>query len=389
MMFRRGLCAVGVSAVALLAGLGWAATELDAQEKPTLSWYGYLKLDAAWDEGLVNAGNYARWVVSEDVAEPHAHFNMTSRQTRLGFTLAGQAQGAKLSGRFESDFYGGGAENKNWLQVRHAYVEAIWPTGWSVLAGQASDVISPLNPGTLNYTVAWWAGNVGYRRPQVRVTKRTRFGEGGEFRIEGAAGRTIGDDFVAADPGDTGADSAIPSFQGLAGFTLPVSGRSLGFGVYGHAGKENLHRELGGDPVSLSSTSAGVYLTVPMGSTVTLSGEAWAGSNMDDYLGGIAQGIRVRDQSADEIASRGGWVELAYKSAHGTQLNVGASMDDPDADDLSNGARDRNQAFWGTAIHDAGGGLRYGIEVSRWETRYIQMGDAASWRIQTSVIFSF
>ncbi|NJD18469.1 MAG: hypothetical protein FIA95_04200, partial [Gemmatimonadetes bacterium] len=44
---------------------------LPAQEKPQLAWYGYVKLDAAWDEGLMNVGNYARWVVSDDVVDGH------------------------------------------------------------------------------------------------------------------------------------------------------------------------------------------------------------------------------------------------------------------------------------------------------------------------------
>lgn len=376
----------------LLMFVAWftlCAVKAPAQEKPDLVWYGFVKLDAAWDEGLVNAGNYARWVVSDDVFQGHGHFNMTSRQTRLGFTAVTKTGDATLTGRWEADFYGGGAENKNWLQVRHAYVDAVWPSGWSILAGQASDVISPLVPGTLNYTVAWWAGNIGYRRPQLRVTRKVKFGEGREFRVEGALSRTIGDDFVAAEPGDTGADSELPSIQGLAGWTFPFAGRSLGVGFYGHWGDENLHEELGGEPVALTSSSWGGYLTLPLGSTLTLAGEVWGGTNMDDYLGGVGQGIRVQGTSANAIASMGGWAELGLRTAHGTQLNLGYSLDDPDADDLGTGARDHNSALWATAIHDPGGGLRYGLEVSRWETRYIGMTDASSWRVQTSVIYSF
>ncbi|GMV07707.1 MAG: hypothetical protein AMXMBFR53_39820 [Gemmatimonadota bacterium] len=371
-----------VAWVTLCAGGAWA------QEKPELTWYGYLKLDASWDEGLVNSGNYARWVVSPDAFDGHGHFNMTARQTRLGFTAVTKAGGATLTGRWESDFYGGGAENKNALQVRHAYVDAVWPSGWSVLAGQASDVISPLNPGTLNYTVAWWAGNVGYRRPQVRVTRRVSLGEGRQLRFEGAAARTIGDEFTS-EPGDSGADAEVPTFQGLVGLTLPLSGSSLGLGVYGHRGSENLHEELGGEPMSLTSSSVGAYLALPLGSSVTLSAEAWGGSNMDDYLGGIGQGIRVAGSSATEVGAHGGWAELAIRTAHGTHLHLGYSLDDADGDDLAAGARDRNSAFWGTASHDPGGGLRYGLEVSRWQTRYKGMAEGTSWRVQTSVIYSF
>ena len=46
---------------------------------------------------------------------------------------------------------------------------------FTILGGQTWDVISPLNPRSLNYSVYWWAGNIGYRRPQVRLTKGMNF----------------------------------------------------------------------------------------------------------------------------------------------------------------------------------------------------------------------
>jgi hypothetical protein len=221
------------------------------------------------------------------------------------------------------------------------------------------------------------------------VTHRSKLGAGKELRFEGAASRTIGDDFVTAEPGDSGSDSEVPSLQGLVGLTLPMAGRSLGVGVYGHWGDEDLHNELGGEPVDLETSSWGAYLTLPLGSAVTLSGEAWAGTNMDDYMGGIGQGITVSKTTAKSVAAHGGWAELASRMGYGTYLNVGYSLDDPDAADLAKGARDRNTTLWTTLSHDPGGGLRYGLEVSRWETRYLQAADGKSWRVQTSVTYSF
>lgn len=379
----RGLLRVVALAVAL------APTGVGAQERPELAWYGYLKLDASWDEALVNTGNFARWVISPDVFAPHQHFNMTARQTRLGFRVGTHAGTATLTGRWEADFYGGGAENKNALQVRHAYVSAVWPSGWELLAGQTSDVISPLNPSTLNYTVAWWAGNIGYRRPQLRATRRVAISAEGTLRFEGAISRTIGDDFVTVEPGDSGADSAVPTLQGLVGLELPMGGGPLGVGFYGHVGDENLHRELGGEDVDLRTQSVGAYLALPLGSALALSGEVWSGSNMDDFLGGVAQGVRVRGTGANAIDTHGGWAELSWTATGHLALHAGASRDDPEAEDLDEGARDLNEALWGTIAHDVGGGLRYGLEVSRWRTRYVGMLEGTSWRVQSSVIFSF
>lgn len=373
--------------VALLAFLLAAPGGAAAQEGPTLDGYGYVKLDASWDEALVSAGNFARWVFSPDAFEPHGHFNMTARQTRMGFTARTEAAGGRVLGRVEADFYGGGAENKNHLQLRLAYVEVTWPSGWSLLAGQAPDVVSPLVPSTLNYTVAWWAGNTGYRRPQLRVSRTVELPDGASLLLQGAAARTIGDDFVEAEPGDAGSDSGLPTLEGLAALTLPVGGGSLTAGAWAHRGEENLHHQLGGDRVELATSGWGGHLRVA-GGPVTLSAEAWTGSNLDDFLGGVGQGLRIDEAQATSVGSTGGWVDLQLR-ADAWRLGLGWGVDDPDQADLLPGYRARNESGWGNAVRDLGSGLSAGVEVSRWSTEYVGMADGASWRVQGSVIWSF
>ena len=53
---------------------------------------------------------HSRWVMSSEPVDPHAQFNLTVRQTRLGFRLDRAKGNATLTGRVEADFYGGGAE---------------------------------------------------------------------------------------------------------------------------------------------------------------------------------------------------------------------------------------------------------------------------------------
>ena len=193
---------------ALLASTGPARAHDEPKEEPVsaesketkprvetdLEWYGYVKLDASWDESLVDSGNFARWVASPSIVEDHSHFNMTARQTRLGFTVRRKTGDAPpISGRVEIDFYGDGAENKNRPQLRHAYLEVPWPKqGLDLVAGQASDVISPLVPTTINYTVAWWVGNIGYRRPLAKLTRTIASEGGGATRLTAAIWATSG-----------------------------------------------------------------------------------------------------------------------------------------------------------------------------------------------------
>ena len=191
---RRTILAAALVAMGAIPALG------QSTGSPELSWYGYMKLDASWDEAIINTGNFARWVAAPEMGHSHADFNMTARQTRLGFRASSEAAGAQLTGRWEADFYAGAAENKNGLQVRHAYVDMVWPSGWEVLAGQTSDVISPLNPTTLNYTVAWWAGNIGYRRPQLRVTRKVARQSHLSSRVYASVGRRTSPRRVAVKP---------------------------------------------------------------------------------------------------------------------------------------------------------------------------------------------
>ena len=255
-----------------------------------------------------------------------------------------------------------------------------------MLAGQTSDVISPLNPTTLNYVVAWWSGNIGYRRPQVRLSRTFDLG-GASLVLRGAAARTIGDDFVAADPGDSGSAAGRPTVQGLAGLSIPMGGRSLSFGAYAHRGDENLGDDLGGESLEIASSSWGAYLEIPMG-PFTLSGEGWAGSNMDDYFGGIGQGIVVVDNSATAVSTKGGWGQLGWRGSN-VRINAGYGIDDPEDDDLTFSQRSQNSSMWGNVIKDFGGGLQVGLEYSRWKTQYTSLLEGTSSRVQGSVIYTF
>lgn len=370
----------------IVAGLLSAGGGAAQESSSPVTLYGYVKFDASWDEALVSAGNFARWVVSPEVFEPHAHFNATARQTRFGLEFSQPRGSAQLSGRVEMDFYGAGAENKNGVQARHAFVRLVWPSGWELLAGQTSDVISPLVPGTLNYTVAWWAGNIGYRRPQFRVTKSTRLGDL-DLRLDVAATRTIGDDFVVAEPGDSGSDSGRPTFEGRLGLGVPLGEGRLTLGGHIHRGDENLHTELDPDLAEIATSSWGLDLSAAAG-PLSVKAEVWGGANLDDHLGGIGQGLQQDDSSVSAISSKGGWAELGW-SASGFRLGLGGGVDDPDDEDLLRGFRARNATQWLTAVRDFGDGLHAGLELSRWETDYVGLATGTSLRMQTSLIYSF
>ncbi len=351
--------------------------------------YGYLKFDAAYDSARTDVGNFARWVESEEDREDDDQFNATARESRLGLKFDGpEFGGASTRGRVEIDFYEGGGENKNRVMLRHAYLELNWPErDFSILAGQTSDVISPLYPYTLNYSVAWWVGNIGYRRPQFRLTKGFDVGADSHLVFQAAATRTIGDD-IAYDPGDTGEDTGFPTFQGRTALSFPfLTDEKATVGVSGHWGQEEFDMDASDNNKKFDSWSANVDVTLPIFQWLTAKGEFWTGENLDDYLGGIGQG--VNQTTMDEIQSAGGWVALSLGPFGRWHYNLGAGLDDPDNGDLNDGDRSRNCAVWGNVIYDVNEAVQAGIELSRWETDYKNLEDGDSVRVQTSLIYRF
>ena len=219
--------------------------------------YGYIKLDAAFDTHHVSTGNFARWVNTEAMKKDDSHFTMTANQTRLGIKIRNPNDTTiKTSGKIEVDFYGNGtAENKPGLLVRHAYLLLEFPESkTSLLAGQTWDVISPLVPSTVNYIVQWWGGNIGYRRPQIRLTKDFRISEATALKIQAAVTRSIGHATRVAPIDDAGSDAGYPGAQARVAVTAPLIGeRKATISFSGHFQPEEYDINATGRQINLCS----------------------------------------------------------------------------------------------------------------------------------------
>ncbi len=361
----------------MISAFAIAAT-LQAQEKKRstiqtafpMTFYGYIKLDAAYDAGRINVGNYARWVENDEERDNRVH--ITARQTRLGIQFLGpESDLIKTTGKVEIDFYGGGAENKNMIMMRHAFMNIYWAKAdLSILAGQTSDVISPLVPGTINYVVAWWAGNIGYRRPQVRITKRISIGELARLELQAAVVRSIG-----------GTSEKFPGFQGRLSLSFPFIRKKIAtVGFSGHTGGEEGNR---------STWSINSDVTLPLSKCLIVKGEYWMGENLKAYLGGIGQGFQNKDEILLTIWARGGWAALNIEPGSSWHFGLGGSVDDPDDPYLLEGDRSRNMSLFFNAKVDLNSAVQMGIEVSYWKTDYKGMRSSQSVRVQGTMMYSF
>lgn len=87
--------------------LFWARAILlvgNAAVYASTTFYGYIKLDAPYDDARADKGNYAFVVLDEPKDD---EFNMTTNQSRIGLKLDGpNSENMKISGTVEVDFFG-------------------------------------------------------------------------------------------------------------------------------------------------------------------------------------------------------------------------------------------------------------------------------------------
>ncbi len=366
-----------------------------AGEKPTLDidWYGYFKLDGSYDQNLTSHGNFVMWVPQPAYDKNDDQFNMTANQTRLGFKATGNGYSdAIVNGQLEFDLYGASvAENKAMLMLRHAYFSV--QTGqFTLLAGQTWDLISPLNPSTLNYSVLWSCGNTGYRRPQVTLSYTANPNDQTSITMSGGFFRTIGTDLTPTftlslgetnDESDDGTDAGIPSFQGRLDFKRNFAGKGfIRAGVSGLWGQLKSETTLGNSQTYESSAIVG-HLMVSWPQGFGFSGEFFTGSNMGSYLGGIQQ-----ESTIDGVAAQGGWVSAWAKLSPSVKFGAGYGFDDAKDEDISSG-RTKNSCFYGNVNYTLVENVSIGLEASQWQTDYVGGETAKSFRTQTSFVLNF
>ena len=381
-----------------MVGLVVLAFAMTAQggEKPSfdMDWYGYVKANASYDQNLTSHGDFIMWVKPNATGKDDAQFNMTHRATRFGFKAASKdLEQVQLGGNLEVDLFGnGGTDNKATLLLRHAYF-TISKGSWKVLAGQSWDLISPLNPSTLNYTVLWGSGNIQYRRPQISAYYTAAASTNTKIEIAGGVFRTIGNDLTptfslatgeTADGVDDGSDAAVPSVQGRVDISSKsASGANIRVGASALYGKLNAETNLGNSE-SYKSWAASGHLSVNFSKSAGVLGEVFTGSNLGSYFGGILNNNRI-----DGVEAKGGWASAWVKPSPILKLAAGLGIDDPTDTDLTAGDRSKNTAFFGNFTVTPVTFVSLGLEVSQWETQYVGGEAAKSMRVETALMMNF
>ncbi len=353
--------------------------------------YGYFKFDMSYDDSAVRGddGDYVIWVEPENkTTRADDAVSFTARQSRFGMKVFAPDIGdVKVMGRLEIGFYNPefATENKGTPMLRHAYGQLTGPD-WSLIFGQTSDLISPLVPSTLNYTVGWFAGNPGYRSPQLRITKWWTCPDDCKLKVEAALSRQIrqnADGGISAD----GQDASGPTGLARVSYSLPMAGKRLEAGVSGHWGTEEIDWDGRGDDDEVHTWSVNADLVVPLSDVLEFKGEVFLAENFDAYFGGIGQGVNTATH--DEIETVGGWIQLGYKPNTKWAFYAGTGIDNPRDGDLEPGARSSNCFVFGNANYFFTKYLSTGVEISYWNTSYKDGDRGDDFRVQHSWKLSF
>jgi hypothetical protein len=344
--------------------------------------YGSVRGNMYYSTSRTNPGSFTIWVFSDEVhGEPQ--FDLDARRSRIGTRIF--APPIELGnveydshGRFEIDFFGQFlTENRATARLRHVYWQFQSETH-RFLVGQTDDVISPLLPGTLNFTLGRGGGNIGFRRAQFRAERILRFDDGVSMLLQGSVNQDIVDDFPD-EPGVRRETTDWPVIQARVGLSHPAfgdPGRDTTFGFSGHIGETGFDFLVEGPPplnlpplndARFKTWSINLDAEIPLAPSLTLRGELFRGTNLSPFFGGIGQGVCACLRTP--IHAQGGWFEVVKQWHPRWESHFGAGIDDPKNEDSLLG-RVQNSFIFGNLIFQVTEEFSTGFEIAYWRTLY-------------------
>ncbi len=285
-----------------LASTTHAEITLLKAENHQLSIYGFIKLDATYQDEDMNSKVAPRFAVSDG----DDGTNLTAMHSRFGIKWAGPEMnfGYKTAGVLEFDLFDNASSNQMKFRTRLvAFTLSDDVSTW--LFGQHWDVFSPLNPTTLMTNGnLWQTGNLGFRRAQARYTYKP---SAWEFTA------SINDPSTSGETTNT--DS--PLVEGRIG----LEHSSAKYGISGSWGRDKT--TLPSDDTDIWGVSADWL--VPFGSDFTFKGELATGENLGVFLSRAT----VNQVTGEEQAVVSGWAEIVFSGADYNWW-VGGAFEAPD-----------------------------------------------------------
>lgn len=360
-----------------------AASSVSAEDVPMvnvggakISMYGFLQFNSVTEDGVTRttATNWS-YVAPSDNKKGGTRTLLNVNHTRIGFNFSGPAKDGEpeVTGKFESDFNQAADRNTNGnpgFRIRQSFGQVKFKDlGLTLLLGQAKEVVSPLDPSVLSEGTVNYAGNIANRKPQIRLSQAL-----GAMEIA----------IAAVD--DQGANiPSVPAFQGRIGAKIPAGWagekQNLEMGVSGHFAKEKNADTVDNQSYQQvpRSWSIDVDLSLPIISTLGLSGEFFYGQDLRRYANGSV-GLTPADNAdpTKGVKSLGGWGALGLKLPASLSFYGGLGVESiSNDDDLKPGVRNSNMAIFTNLKYNFISNAFLGFEYFRIATDYANKADGS------------
>ncbi|MDO5553410.1 MAG: hypothetical protein Q4G68_06575 [Planctomycetia bacterium] len=310
--------------------------------------YGYIWTNTGYNSATGIPGDFVLYAQSPEISASPDFF-VDARQSRIGMFVEGPKVDllgkTNVRGVVEIDFEGtmNGTRNKGGLQLRKAFVELVNKERDLRLAfGQDWEVISPLYPQMLSYLPAGFAGNIGYRRAQVRLEKGRTYSANFKTLTQVALADDIIGDFTSVSAA-SGKTSGVPLVEGRYAMSFWEEARGglpITVGLSAHFGQESYNfdpiagtwRDKGEKDVAINTWSVNVDGDLPITKRMRLQGEYYFGENLSSFCGGINQGVDLYRRAG--LRDMGGWLSLHTSLTEKLCNNTGYAIDKVNDRDL-------------------------------------------------------
>lgn len=366
--------------------------------------FGALSLELiASDRRLISPSSYL--YLSPYFGESQETFELSSRATNIGFNVTGPAIGDFQSGglillyafgqEYFANYYG--------ITIFQGFGE-LRNDDWRFSFGLMQDLVNPLMPTTLNWSLGGAAGNLGFIRGQVRAERFLKFDDLTQVTLQTAISQAVNTEYAVPTISDRlsfGEPNGLPNFEGRIALglgelavsaTSPQPQRPFELGVSGMYGQlRTITSDFLTPAVRVVSDSAmvGVDLRAQVSDRLGFKGEFFYGQALGSYLGGVAQSVNI--DTFRSIRTIGGFGEVYLYWTDTLHSHLGYGIDDPLDADVAASQRVRNQMFFGNIIYDVSKNLQLGLEVSQWQTAYSNpvLGDNSAWVVHSRVQLKF
>ncbi|MDQ1470192.1 MAG: hypothetical protein QOJ99_1672 [Bryobacterales bacterium] len=356
--------------------------------------YGTLLFNAFYNTAPANIQDIPLFLGKQgsDPTGGDKNFGATARQTRLGLRLAkNDVLGARLSGDFEFDLFGGKTPLPNGMdmdmfRLRLAYGRLDWGR-IAFEAGQDWTIFAPLNPTSLaSYAIPEFSasGNPWIRLPQVRAEVTKAIGEHSHLLWQVAAlDPNMGDypttPFSTSRQPGIGERGRMPSYEARLAWTDRVDDRDFTVGVSGHYGRGKNFGTIGALNIQQPVDSWGVALdySLPFTRKLNVTGEAFEGRALGIFSVTAGESVgAVGTTGGHGVQSRGGWIQGQYNLNPRWQVNLAYGLEVPNAAQLVTGSRWRNQSYMGNITFKPVSSVTFAWEYRRLLTDYVNQRQA-------------